>query len=149
MQKAIGRENSNKPKRVPVGGIRDIMTVYGKDPNYKYYWVKDKNEDGSRIMRFKRGGYEFVRQENDRNEYVIGEEAVYKSKHNGSIIRLPTGEGMFSYLMRIPMEYHLEDKAAKAQALLDTEESITNQGSSHGKEANEDGVYGSVKLNRS
>lgn len=146
MPKGISREKSNKPRRVPVGGIRDIMTVYGKDPAFKYYWVKDAHEDGSRIARFKRGGYEFVRQENDRDEYVIGEEAVYKSKHNGSIIRLPTGNGEYSYLMRISMEFHLEDKAAKAEALLELEDQITGQGSSQGREPNDEGVYGNVKF---
>jgi len=146
MPRGISREKSNKPKRVPVGGIRDIMTVYGKDPAFKYYWVKDAHEDGSRIARFKRGGYEFVRQESDGEHYVIGEEAVYKSQKHGSIIRLPTGNGEYSYLMKLPMEYHLEDKAAKADAILEMEDQITGQGSSHGREPNEDGVYGNVKF---
>jgi len=145
MANSFGRENTNKPKRVPVSGIRDIMTVYGKDAGFKYYWVKDKSDNGSRIQRFIRGGYEFVRQE--KGEYVIGDEAVYASQNNGSIIRLPTGNGEHSYLMRIPLEFHLEDKAAREQAILDTEDAITAQGTS-GREANEDGVYGSVKLNR-
>jgi len=147
MPKGIKKEN-NKPRRVPVSGIRDIMTVYGKDPNFKYYWVKDKNDNGSRIQRFIRGGYEFARQEDEGGNYVIGEEAVYQSDRNGSIIRLPTGNAEFSYLMRIPLEYHLEDKADKEQRLLDLEKDLMRQAPSDGRSASEEGVYGTVKIAR-
>ena len=147
MPKGIKKE-INKPRRVPVSGIRDIMTVYGKDPNFKYYWVKDKSDNGSRIQRFIRGGYEFARRENEEGNYVIGEEAVYASEKNGSIIRLPTGNAEFSYLMRIPLEYHLEDRAAREQRLLDMEEDLMRQAPSDGRSTSEDGVYGSVKIEK-
>jgi len=143
----LERETVNKPKRVPVGGIRDIMTVYNKDPDFMYYWVKDTNENGSRLNRFMRGGYEFATYDK-RSAYVIGDEAVYKSKQHGSIIRLPTGHGEYSYLMRLPMEFHLEDKAAKEAKIAEMEGQMLNQAPSDGKTPTEDGVYGTVKLDR-
>ena len=128
------REVDNKPTRVPVSGLRDIMTVYNKDPGYKYRWVVDKNEDGSRIYRFKRGGYEFARNETDAGDYVIGQEAVYSSESHGSIVRLQTGDSSYSYLMRIREELFNEDQEAKEQALLDTERMITETGTSDGED---------------
>ena len=128
-QSTAKKERANKPTRVPVSGSRDIMTVFGKEEDFVYRWVNDINEAGSRILKFKRGGYEFARNELGSDEYVIGEEAVYQSKNDGSIIRLPVGtdkagQAMHAYLMRIKKEWYDEDQDLKEKELQKEEEAI-------------------------
>lgn len=138
------RMTENKPRRVPVGGMRDILTVFGKDPDKHYRFVKDKTEGGSRIQRFIRGGYDFVRTGKD-SQIIVGEEAVYKSKNGqGSIVRYPSGED-FLFLMEIPMEYYNEDQDAKMESIDELEASITG---SRESDDNELGQYGNVKISR-
>lgn len=137
------RETANKPQRVPVSGIRDIMTVHNKDPDYSYRWVNDRNEDGSRIARFKRGGYEFARQEDGGDKYMIGQEAVYKSEKNGSLIRLRVGPETHAYLMRIKKEWFDEDQAAKSKDIRSVEDQIRRTGTSTGEDFEQ---YGDVDI---
>ena len=135
-QSTAKKERANKPDRVPVSGSRDIMTVFGKEDDFVYRWVNDINEAGSRILKFKRGGYEFARNELGENDYVIGQEAVYQSKNDGSIIRLPvgtdkTGNPMHAYLMRIKKEFYVEDQNAKEKTLREEEEAIMRAVNDH------------------
>ena len=139
------RVTENKPRRVPVGGQRDILSVFGKSDEFEYRFVKDKVENGSRIQRFIRGGYDFTRTGKD-SQIIIGEEAVYKSKHGrGSIIRYPAGGEEFLYLMEIRKEYYEEDQATKMDSINELESNIIGKKTS---EDNELGQYGSVKLSR-
>lgn len=136
------RKAEQKPQRVPVGGLRDIMTVFNKDLGYRYRWVNDVSENGSRIARFKRGGYEFARSETEDGGYVIGQEAVYSSKQDGSLVRLHVGHDdggnpIHAYLMRIKEEWYLEDKAAKEAERKEIEEMLTRTGSSQGEDFNQ------------
>jgi len=140
------KDNENKPTRIPVSGIRDIMTVLGKDPAFEYRFVLDKAERGARMMRFDRGGWTFARHDDLPGGITVGEESVYKSKSEGSIVRFPTGEGHFSYLMKIKKEWYDADQAAKADAINAVEETIIRAGRPDG-ESNE-GQYGSVKISR-
>lgn len=138
------RMTENKPRRVPVGGQRDILTVFGKDPGMHYHFVQDKTEGGSRIQRFIRGGYDFVRPTKD-SQIIVGEEAVYKSKSGtGSIVRYPSGED-FLYLMEIRLEFYDQDQQEKLDAINEVESSITGK---HTSEDNELGQYGNVKISR-
>ena len=84
-------EKRNKPTRIPVSGIRDIMTVLGKDPAFEYRFVVDKMERGARMMRFERGGWTYARTDDLPGGISVGEESVYKSKDHGSIVRFPSG----------------------------------------------------------
>lgn len=139
---------ANRPdagtKRVPVSGMRDILTVFGKDDEFEYRFVKDTTEGGARIMRYKRGGWDFTRP-GKASEIIVGEEAVYKSKSGGgSIIRYPTGE-QWLYLMQIRKDWYNEDQQAKADAIDATEASMTEDKSS---DSNDLGQYGQVKISR-
>ena len=142
---ADNRNNENKMERIPVSGLRDIMTVLGKDPNFAYRWVVDEDEKGSRILRFKRGGWEFARNDDQPGGVQVGSESVYKSRSEGSIIREHSGAGRFSYLMKIRKEFYDEDQAAKAKEIDEVEETIVGTGSSEGTEF---GQYGSIKIER-
>ncbi len=139
--RAGNRGIGNKPDRVPVSGIRDILTVMGTDPNFAYRFVVDEDEQGSRIMRFTRGGWEFARQ--DQGTLTVGNEFVYKSKSDGSLIRLHTGDGKYSYLMRIKKEWYNEDQKAKQDDINEVENTITATGTSTGEDF---GQYGKIKI---
>jgi hypothetical protein len=147
---AENRETQNKPRRVPVSGLRDILTVHGKDPDKVYRFVKDAEEGGSRIMQFKRAGYEFTDGSNN-GTITVGEECVYKSrKSNGTIVRHPVeankhGAPQYLYLMEIKKEWYDEDQAKKAEAVDELERTITAK---QNPDSNELGQYGTVKINR-
>lgn len=134
-------EENKKFERVPVSGLRDILTVYDKDPNFHYRFVEDKDESGSRILKFKRGGYDFA----DSSLHEVGQESVYKSKKGESIVRVPTGGGKFSYLMRIKKEWYEEDQRAKASKIDEIESVIKRTGTTDDKNF---GQYGDVKISR-
>ncbi len=138
------------PARVPVSGQRDIMTVFNKDPNFEYRWVVDADERGSRILKFERAGYHFSPIETDEQKLVVGEDAVYKSRKDGdvSIIRLPTGGGHYSYLMRIKKEWYKEDQEAKQIPINEMEEQITGEFTPDGQLKKDLGQYGKVSIKR-
>lgn len=126
-----------KTDRVPVSGLRDILTVYGKNPAFEYRFVVDVDERGSRIQRFMRGGWEFT-QGGEQSEVIVGEQCVYRSEESGSIIRYPSGGGKHSYLMQIERELYEEDQRAKQREINDTENIILRQRTD---EDNEHGQY--------
>ena len=150
MPRATNRVTENKPNRVPVSGIRDILTVYGKDDRFKYRFVDDVDEKGMRIMRFTRGGWTFT-EGGEHSDIVVGEECVYKTRDGSSIIRFPSGQGRFSYLMQIPREIWDSDQKAKQDEIDEVEATITRpiaMQSAINAEASGSGQYGKVTINR-
>lgn len=137
------------PDRVPVSGQRDIMTVFNKDPAFVYRWVVDNDERGGRIMKYERAGYHFSPTETDEQRLVVGEDAVYKSdRAEKSIIRLPTGGGKFSYLMRIKREWYEEDQKAKQIPIDEMEAQIMGEFTPDGQLKEDLGQYGKVSIKR-
>ena len=146
---AAGRANraqnrQMKTERIPVDGQRDIMTVHGKDPAYSYRWVEDSDERGSRIWKFKRGGWELATLDGEQHDVTVGQEAVYKSKQDGNLVRLHTGDAKYSYLMRIKNEWKSEDFQAKQDRIDELEGGLMGEQTSEGEANN--GMYGSVKF---
>jgi len=141
--RASNRLNENKQERVPVSGMRDIMTVFNKDPAYSYRFVTDKTESGARIYKYIRGGWEFSPTESEHGRIVVGEDSVYRTKQGDSIVRMQTGEGEYSYLMRIKKEWYDEDQKAKLKEIDELEATITRTGSSTGEDF---GQYGKVTI---
>jgi hypothetical protein len=103
--------------------------------------VHDVSENGQRIHRFLMGGWEFAPKEN----LSIGSEMVFTSENVGSIVRVPGGRGEYLYLMRIPKEWFEEDRAAKADTILETERKVTRKR----QRDDEDGDYGEGKVSSS
>lgn len=133
-----------RDERVPVSGLRDIMTVDNKDPSFTYRWVVDSDERGQKIMRYQKGGYSLV----SADEVIVGQPNVYKSEHFGSIVRLPSGNGNYSYLMKIKKEWYDEDQEAKEDNIRSLEESMSRK-HTRSDEADDDlGQYGSVRITR-
>lgn len=131
-----------KPVRVPLSRYRDILSVMGKDPNRHYRWVKDTHENGSRLLEFKRAGYEHVR----ASEVTVGEEKVDKESTTGDIVRLNyKGETLF--LMAQPMEFREEDLAANRKELRELEQQILNP-TIDPNDPTHSGQYGEVRIER-
>ena len=110
---------AERPKRIPVGGPRNIMTVADKDPNYVYRWV---NDTPGRIERFKEGGYEVVTGNNE-----VGTKTVDRGSKLGSAITKSVGGQLTAVLMRIPKEWYDEDQAAKMAEIDALEASMKEQ----------------------
>lgn len=137
-RKHVLKARVSRDSRVPLSGIRDILTVEGKDPNYHYSWPLDESEHGVVIQRFIDAGYEFVA----AHTVKVGQTRVYQAKDIGTIVRVPAGsDGRYHYLMRIPMQYYLDDQAALEIRNKEMEQSIHADG-------NAPGMYGEVKLTR-
>ncbi len=136
-RKYVAKTGITKETRVPVEGLRDILTVEGKDPNFHYYWELDSDETGTNIYKRLRAGYEFVQ----ADTVIVGQANVYKSSNVGTIVRVPNPDGRYLYLMRIPKDWHEDDLKAQELRNKESEQSIY-------EDANQSGRYGSVKLTR-
>jgi hypothetical protein len=135
--KPVKLSRAEHPKRIPISGHRDILTVENKNPDFHYHWFSDKSDTGNRIQRAKLAGYEFVKSE----EVSVGDAMVYKSANVGSIVRVPDGRsGNYLYLMKLPMEWREED--------LQSRNDITNKTETQISRAREEGQYGDVKISR-
>jgi hypothetical protein len=126
-----------RPKRVPVSGRRNVLTVEGKDEDYHYHWVNDDSK--GLIQRFKDGGYELV--EDVSGQYAVGERSVDDASGATSFVSRPVGNGITAYLMRIRQEWYDEDREANME-LLAAREADMKRTLNSGK----DGTYGNVAL---
>ena len=126
--------NTNRPnrkaKRIPVSGSRDILTVEGKDPNFKYSWVNDTD---NMLARFQRGGYQFV-----DHAVEVGQSVADSSEGTSSIVSKDVGKGVTAYLMRIPMEFYEEDQRNKHKRITEQEDDMRRMVNS--------GQYGKVDI---
>lgn len=128
-------KRASRPRRVPVSGFRDVLTVYGKQDGFEYRWVADKNDKGTRIRRFERAGYTLV----DSEEVDVGEDSVYKTSSGGSITAVSAGsDGNMLFLMKIDKDFYLEDQASKMDAIDSKEAAIHAPPEAN----NPDGQYG-------
>lgn len=120
-------------QRVPVSGPRDILTVYGKDPNFEYRFVNDQN---NRIQRFLKGGWEIV-----TDDLEVGAPRVGVPESEGSPIKVSVGSNVQAYLMRIKKEYYDEDQQKKWSHIDEVEKAIMES-------TRQQGMYGEVKLHK-
>jgi hypothetical protein len=136
------KTTTERPKRIPVGGARDIITVRDKDPNYVYRWVFDDPRRPGRIQRFQDGGYELVQDDNE-----IGQKTVDRGSKVGSTISRPDSGGML-VLMRILKEWYDEDQAAKQKAIDATEGSMLQEIKEGRIPGESEPGYGHIKFQR-
>lgn len=115
-----------RPRRVPVSGPRDILTVMDQDPNYVYRWVNDT--DG-RLDRFKLGGWEVV-----TGKHTVGMDSINSGSNKyGSAHAKQIGGGNWAVLMRIPKEYYDEDQKAKQDRIDEIEATMREEGRKEGR----------------
>jgi hypothetical protein len=136
-RKHIQKNRVSRESRVSLSGLRDKLTVHGKDPNYHYFWALDANENGAELYNLQLAGYEFVAS----HTVKVGQAYVYQARDIGTIVRIPNGDGRFMYLMRLPMQFYLDDQKELELKNKEQEQSIYAQ-------QDADGVYGSIKLER-
>lgn len=127
---SIEKRNTERPTRVPVSGeARNVLTISDEDENFIYRWVNDM-KGGMRIRKFLAAGYDFVQ---DPAITVGDGEEVGVISGMGSSIQREVGEGVMSYLMRIPHEYYNEDQAAKVARNSEIEAGTGKNASFYGK----------------
>ena len=128
----INREaESKRPTRAKVNGVRNVLNVSGKDPDFFYRIV---NDTGDRVASMQERGYEVVTDQTVK----IGERRVANPTQEGSVVSASVGGGVKGVLMRIKKEWYEEDKAEKA-ALVNQTESATRTSSS-------EGMYGKLEI---
>lgn len=125
---------SGRPKRTPINGYRDILSVEGKEEGWHYCWV---NED--KVPRYEQASYEFV-----THDVKIGDRKVNTASQLGGKVSLAVGNQLTAYLMRVPQEYYEEDMAVQ-QAEVDELES----GMKSSLNSAADGRYGQVDFSQS
>jgi hypothetical protein len=133
-KESISKSPSGRVSRTPVG-VRNVLTVRGKEPGYEYRIV---NDDSDRIEQFKAAGYEVVL----AKEVTIGDKRVSATSPEGSAASMSTGGGTHGVLMKIKTEWYQEDQKAK-QIRVNELESSTKQ------EAIDGSNYGKLEVTRS
>lgn len=131
---------SDRPKRVPINGYRNILTITGQEPGWHYCIVNDGTQAGGRnyIPIFQNAGYEFV-----THGFEIGDRRINAASQIEGKCSIAVGNGVTGFVMRIQQEYYDED-----QALLQAENDTAEEGMYRNLNSNEDGQYGKVKQRR-
>jgi hypothetical protein len=114
-KEAIVKSPSGRVRRTPVG-VRNVLTVGGKDPAYEYRIV---NDTGDRVEQFKAAGYEVV----SAKDVTVGDRRVTAASAEGSLATVAVGGGVKGVVMRINKEWYAEDQARKQSDVDQTEAS--------------------------
>jgi len=88
-------------KRIPFGVPRNKLAINNTIEGYHLRWI---NDNPGRIFHAQEGGYEFV------SPAEVGLPATDDDKVTVLAGAKQDGSALNSYLMKISMEYHLEDK---------------------------------------
>lgn len=124
----------NRPQRQR-NGVRNVLNVKGKDPDFEYRIV---NDTGDRIKQFEELGYEIVRD----NKIKVGDKRVAVPTADGSPVQIAVGGGTTGYLMRIRKDWYQEDQKGKQEHVNKLESSMKS-------EALSQGMYGKLEVSRS
>ena len=125
---------ATRPERTS-NGVRNIMTVKGKEPGFTYRWVNDTDD---RISEFEEIGYEVVKDKTIK----VGDKRVNSPSADGTPVQKSVGGGTQAFLMRIKDEFYQEDQAAKQKRIAELEASLKT-------EAQAQGLIGKLELSRS
>ena len=112
----------SRPTRTPLGA-RNRLTFGAQDPNFVYRVINDQDD---RIKLAQEAGYEFV-----TGDAQLGDKRVAEGGKIDSRVSKPVGNGVRGFLMRIPREYYVEDQAAKAARIDETEKAMKPNASKH------------------
>lgn len=122
---------SDRPKRVPINGHRDILSVHGKEPGYHYCWVPEHL-----TSRYEGAGYDYV-----THEVIVGDRRINAGSQVGAKVSLPVGNGQTGFLMRCEDSVFLEERRL-SQSEADRQENAMRSA------GNEAGRYGEVEIGR-
>jgi hypothetical protein len=131
IKEAIAKSPSGRVRRAPMG-VRNVLTVGGKDPNYEYRIV---NDVGDRVEQFKSHGYDVV----SANEVTVGDRRINKPSSEGSVAQVAVGNGVKAVVMRIKKEWFDEDQLVKRANDESTVDATKQQA--------RNGTYGDIETN--
>lgn len=122
---------SDRPKRVPINGSRDVLTVKGIPENLHPCWVNEDN-----VQRFIDAGYGFW-----NGKTIVGDNKVdSNSGLTTGVVSKNVGNNVTAYLMVIPVEFYNEDQK-QLQQEISAKEAILFRSQ---KQA--DGRYGNIEV---
>ena len=130
-------QRTERPNRIPMSGSRKRMHIdeADQDPNFHYAWINDVRD---LLFRAKRAGFENVTVQEMPNWGISDVDSADPAE---SIVSMKVGTAITAYLMKQPMEYYLEDRAAM-DALVDSREADMKKTLNSGQ----DGTYGNVDI---
>ncbi len=129
------KERTERVRRTPINGTRNVMTASDKDPDFHYRFV---NDTGDRVARFQELGYEIVTDP----KHKLGDRRVAQATPEGSARTISAGGGVTAVLMRQRKDWFNEDQAAKQADIDEIEKSMK-------REALEgEGRYGKLEVGR-
>lgn len=107
-----------RKKRTPVG-MRNKLTVDGKDPNFVYRIV---NDAPGRIDDFKDAGWEIC----SASEVRVGDRRVNETTPEGALaeVNVNSGDGARAYVMKVKREWAEEDLAERERINVQAEEAL-------------------------
>lgn len=120
-------KKGEKRQRVPFGGHRRRLNIpdhMKHSKTHRYYWFNDIED---RLERALAAGYEFVNRK-ELGSRNVGDKDVNNQNSDLNSRVSKRLRGFDIYLMRIPVEYWLEDKAAKVREADKVDESIFGGG---------------------
>ena len=107
-------KRAERVTRASINGVRNVLNLSGKDPDYEYRIV---NDTGDRVAQMQERGYEIVTDP----KLKIGDRRVANPTQEGSPVMASVGGGMKAYAMRIRKDWYDEDQTAKAKQITETE----------------------------
>lgn len=123
-----------RTRRASINGVRNKLTVKGKEPGYQYRIVNDIDD---RVSQMQELGYEIVTD----NTVQVGDKRIANPSQEGSPVQVSVGGGTKAYVMRQKQEWYDEDQAAKQKQVAELEESTK-------KDAAASGFYGKLDIKR-
>ena len=112
-QKAV--ETKVRNKRRPFGVACSKLDIDKKQEGFHYRWV---NDEPGRIQQAQDGDYTFV------TPQEIGKDDQQETRVKILAGKNQDGSGLYAYLMKIPLEYFLEDQQEKQSYLDDIDAAI-------------------------
>lgn len=129
---SVAKSPSGRVRRTPVG-VRNVLTVGGKDPDYEYRIV---NDTGDRVEQFKGAGYDVVL----ASDVTIGDRRISKASPEGSAAQVSIGGGDKAIVMRIKRDWYEEDQQRKLNDVAITESATKSDALN--------GTYGKLDIKR-
>lgn len=122
----------SRTRRTPINGIRNKLSVRGKEPGFEYRIVNDIDD---RIEMMKERGYEIVTDAG----VSVGDKRIANPTQEGSPVKVSVGQGVQAYVMRQREDWHKEDQEIKRQQADELEVQMK-------REAKDAGFYGKLKI---
>ncbi len=131
-QTETSRVATDRPKRVPINGLRDKLTVKGIPEHLHACWVNDNN-----VERYKDAGYSFW-----TGSATVGDNHVDSNTGlSNSVVSRNVGNGVTAFVMVIPKELYEQDMKELEQDIASREAILFRS------QKQAEGRYGNIEVN--